>query len=507
MSVQAVLAVRRRCRGLPGRLTPPSRRGSEYALDYGLRMLARLDLENFRAFEREHLNLSPITVFVGPNNSGKSSILASLRLLVQTLQSLDYQVPLLLNGALGDFGTYKDVVFGNDRRHRLQIGLSVRRPAGRRRGRRARAQANVDYWDLEETEASLALKYRYRTRRRELILDEATVAYGDAHLLTLSYSDDAGRHLLTAVAGLPTPQSVRSRVSPGPVDLYHFLPRVYPFFDEPEQIERLKSATSLSVQDSYGVASDVVFYFSQLLEAEVEYVGPMRLPPQRTYQHTGEAHGRVGGRGENWAAILTREMIGGEAAALLPVLEPWLRDAGLASEIELVWLSDRQYEIRVRHPSTGESENIADVGQGNSQVLPVLVGGLHLRAGSLFMVEEPEIHLHPHAQAQLGDFFRDLYRRGVQSLIETHSEYVVLRLQEHVASGQLPPEAVRFYYVDATRDKKNVRELTLDRNGTFENEMPHGFFPQRYLEPRRLARARGEAALKRKQSELDENPD
>lgn len=464
-------------------------------------MLASLDLQNFRAFQSERLDLRPITVFLGPNNSGKSSIIAAVRLLVQTLHSLDYQVPLLLNGALGDFGTYKDVVFRNDRRHRLHIGVGFREPSPQRRRtgrvRQSPAPPSRPFRDLDPEVAHLGLKYRYRTRRRELILDEASMWRGDHNLLTLTYSDDARRHLLTQLAGHEISSSVRSRFN-GHVDLHHFLPRVYPY------VLREDEGLATATPDEFGVALEQAYgaslYLWRLLETMVEYVGPMRLPPQRTYQHTGESHSRVGGRGENWAAILARETVNPETPDLLEILIPWLTRAGLASDIEVVWLSDRQYELRVAHAVTRESQNIADVGQGNSQVLPVLVGGLHLPPASVFLVEEPEIHLHPHAQAELGDFFVNLYERRVQSLIETHSEYVVLRLQQHVAAGRIPTDHLRFYFVCADGEKKSIRSLELTEDATFTTDLPSGFFPERLVEPRRLARIRGERKLQRSET-------
>jgi AAA15 family ATPase/GTPase len=68
-------------------------------------MLTSLRLKYFKAFEQLDLEIRPITIFIGPNNSGKSSIIASLRVLVQTIESYDTKIPLLLNGTMGDFGT------------------------------------------------------------------------------------------------------------------------------------------------------------------------------------------------------------------------------------------------------------------------------------------------------------------------------------------------------------------------------------------------------------------
>lgn len=175
----------------------------------------------------------------------------------------------------------------------------------------------------------------------------------------------------------------------------------------------------------------------------------------------------------------------------MPLVGSWLKAAGIAADVKVTWLSDRHFEVGIKHPVTGEVENILDVGRGTSQVLPVLIGGYRLRAGDTYLVEEPEIHLHPRAQASLGDFFCELTQRGVQSIVETHSEYLITRLQQHVASGALRPEQVVFYYVSASGGSKRLQSMELSPEATFVGGIPGGFFPQRLEEANRLVQARG----------------
>src|SRR5215207_11230520 len=68
-------------------------------------VIRRLQLSDFKAFHDLRLDFAPLTILLGPNNSGKSSIIAAVRLLAQTMQSADPDLPLLLDGPMGDFGT------------------------------------------------------------------------------------------------------------------------------------------------------------------------------------------------------------------------------------------------------------------------------------------------------------------------------------------------------------------------------------------------------------------
>lgn len=167
----------------------------------------------------------------------------------------------------------------------------------------------------------------------------------------------------------------------------------------------------------------------------------------------------------------------------------WMNKATIAKDFKFHLLSDRHFEVLVQHPLTLEFENLADVGYGSSQVLPVIAGGYNMPSESVFVVEQPELHLHPGAQSELGDFFRDLYDQKVQSLVETHSEHLILRLQTHVALGHIPARDLLVYYVYPVANKKGVVRLSLREDGMFEQDWPQGFFEERLKEVTALARA------------------
>ena len=217
----------------------------------------------------------------------------------------------------------------------------------------------------------------------------------------------------------------------------------------------------------------------------------MRRAPERTYVNTGVASRRIGADGSAWPTMIASGSP--QRKRELDAASNWLSAAGIARSVTVSWIGDRHYEIVVTNPVTGEPENIADVGQGTSQVLPVIIAGLRLRPDDTLIVEEPEIHLHPRAQAALGDYFANLCNRGVQALVETHSEYFIVRLQQQIASGQLDPEHVMLYYVYSEPDGKKIKPVTLDDTASFRDQIPGGFFPQRIDEARKLIEARGRA--------------
>ena len=131
-----------------------------------------------------------------------------------------------------------------------------------------------------------------------------------------------------------------------------------------------------------------------------------------------------------------------------------------------------------------------DIGIGVSQVLPVLVSA-YASENELLAIEQPEIHLHPALQAELGDVFLEsaLGGDGNTFLIETHSEHLLLRILRRIretTDGELPqgvpdvhPEHVAVLYVQPGREDTEVLHIPVTADGEFERTWPNGFFAER----------------------------
>lgn len=242
---------------------------------------------------------------------------------------------------------------------------------------------------------------------------------------------------------------------------------------------------------------------------QTEILGPLRKAPERTYLFSGERPRHAGVGGEQTVDILATDQSrrGRSKGNIAKKVSRWLQMAEVASNVKIdqIYDSARHFEVSVTHPVTGESVNLADAGYGCSQVLPVLVAGYNLaqreRGPSdnlIYIVEQPEIHLHPKAQAELGRFFLDLRKSGITSLVETHSEHMIVRIQSYIADPDTPlsPDDVVFYYVYGEGEGKHVKKMEVDETGTFTEEWPEGFFPQHMEEALKLARNRAHRAAR-----------
>jgi hypothetical protein len=142
-----------------------------------------------------------------------------------------------------------------------------------------------------------------------------------------------------------------------------------------------------------------------------------------------------------------------------------------------------QTHFQGRNMDTGARCHLSDFGVGVSQCIPILVQGALLQKGQLLMVEQPEAQLHPTAQLGLGSFFADLWTRfGVPSLVETHSDNLLLRIRKLVAKGKLSPDDVSVAYFSVEGRTLAVKNLDVQEDGGLQEGLPMEFFGADLLE-------------------------
>lgn len=250
-------------------------------------MIKNITASNFRSFRHLNADLASITLFVGPNNSGKSSAVSVIRLLSQTAESNDPNVRLLLDGALGDFGTYKDLVHGNETRRHLEISFTL--------------EVDENTVMQGNKEIRFQLHYKYRSSLKETILKKID-CYGDKlHQLSAEYNEDSERFSIKRLDNTPVPPALLSSGSFRGFDVRNFMPRQMfmttaetddPWAKQAIAKTRIVSRNAAMVSRSFHA---------------IEYVGAMRVPPTRTYLYTGERRQKVGANGEHAITMLAMD--------------------------------------------------------------------------------------------------------------------------------------------------------------------------------------------------------
>ena len=201
------------------------------------------------------------------------------------------------------------------------------------------------------------------------------------------------------------------------------------------------------------------------------HVPGLRGNPERVYKTTATGPDFPGTFENYVASVVARWQAGNDAR--LNQLEEMLIALGLTGKIATKAVDYTQIELRVgRLPqpkSAGDLVNIADVGFGVSQVLPVLVALLIAEPEQLVYLEQPELHLHPKAQYALAKILAETARRGVRLVVETHSALLLLMVQTLVAEGNLDPELVKLHWFSRSDENgmTSIQSADLDENGAF----------------------------------------
>jgi predicted ATPase len=436
-------------------------------------MLRYLTLRNFRAFKQQKFEFARINVFVGPNNSGKSSIISAINLLAQTARDNDANVPLVLRGRFDDLGTFQDVVHGNNPNTPLSLEFGIGK-------------------------FSYHIDYKYRSQRREIEIAKYSLSDDDGQIFeyTLGPKETYKLRYEYRLFENVVPGTTKRRPAFLGLDVYDHNISLIRFSDKekdiPEATKKFLTKIDNSIRQSQRLLTNTFRYFDSL--------SPFREPPTRTFLFSGASPGNVGRTGANAIDMLVSDNFrrGREKVRLIENVSRWFASTKMSRGIKVKALTSRHYEICVVGHD-GRDHNICDVGFGCSQVLPVLIGALNIgnmmsfraftESNPIYIVQEPEIHLHPDAQAELGTFFVNLFKDSGQVFIETHSSNLIIRLQRHVAAGDISAKDLRIFYVSSGEVPPTVSVVNVNDSGFFEGNWPGGFFPQRQEESLALARA------------------
>ena len=234
----------------------------------------------------------------------------------------------------------------------------------------------------------------------------------------------------------------------------------------------------------------------------IQYLGPLREPPGKTESTSPTVRpSYIGQSGEFTASVLNRlgseevniPMPNGEqsSVSLVEAVKAWGAQLGLLQAIRVVQEPKVGNTIIVKTEGLDKEVALDAVGVGVSQLLPVLVLCLLSEPGSVILLEQPELHLHPALQQRLADFLIAIARSGRQLIVETHSEYMVSRLRRRIAEDPddelLSISKVIFAERDGQTGITTYRDVELSPYGDID-EWPKGFFDQAAAEEREIIR-------------------
>lgn len=239
-------------------------------------------------------------------------------------------------------------------------------------------------------------------------------------------------------------------------------------------------------------------YIEWFFSTSVKYIGPLRDEPKPLYPLGGGSESfDVGYKGELTAAVLDAHKyspvsyitsadfisLGARAktqgTTLAAAVQDWLRYIGVADGIETSDQGKLGHELRVTPVGSAVMHDLTHVGVGVSQLLPILVQALLMPSHAILILEQPELHLHPRVQSRLADFLVSLSLAGKQSIVETHSEYLInkLRFLSAKEEGDGISKLSKIYFVQKENGSSVYNPICINEFGVITN-WPQGFFDE-----------------------------
>ena len=222
---------------------------------------------------------------------------------------------------------------------------------------------------------------------------------------------------------------------------------------------------------------------------DLTYITAEREGPRETYPLEDQHAVRVvGPQGQNAVSVLyrardehisTKLMVEGVAPTLLHQLGARLASFffGCAIDVQQVPKANA-VTLGIRTSSDTGFLRPVHCGFGITQILPIIVATLSLTKGSIMLIENPEVHLHPAGQALMGQLLAEAAHAGIQTIVETHSDHVLNGIRRSVKSELILAEEVEIHFFkQRSLDASQVLSPTLDSSGNID-VWPEGFFDQ-----------------------------
>lgn len=431
--------------------------------------ITELNISGYKSLGKtQSLTIRPITLLAGANSSGKSSMLQPLLLLKQTLEASHDPGPLKIDGPNVVFSNTSQMfshAANHEAANELKVGIGYM-------GDGVQRSLALEFEQTEDRTISLARekvgKYRY---------EQGIAKYGEKVEITEGPIDVDTARKAARDFGYREFQSDGypawlNDVSARGVRTRCFL-----------NIEVERVFEGLGTHFHIPTGSQVDSLISGLIHVP-SFRGPVnsrtlpRVPIAKNFP--GLMHSYLASLIHFWG--LESQQLAG--------LEQDLETLGLATKVKVQPVDDTSLEVMVGRHIPGsqknrqQSVNVSDVGSGLSHVMAVLVALWAANSDQLVIIELPELHLHPRAVHLLAKVLLSAEERGVQMVVETHSELLLLGIQTLVASGELDPNRVSLNWFSLDDDGDTIiNQADVNPDGSF------GDWPVDFLEVEMFAQA------------------
>lgn len=403
--------------------------------------MRKLYVKNYKGFGELVIDIQDFNFLVGENSTGKTSILK----LISLLSTPDFWLSMDFNSSNIELGYYDEIFQRNCADKHFRIGIQV--PLGKDSFKRILMTfveqdsiPKIDNVKMTSGKSDLYIKFGKKTTYK---IKEAKIEIPfkewcqkvTIRSKSITFPDKGDGLPFGFLLSLIESQAFDNKAPEGGF-------RVYPL---------LGSITALA---------------------------PIRAKVKRTYDGFVS---KFSPEGDHIPVVLKKILENAskdKETKIIKSLEAFGKESNLFDKIEVSTLGDKPsspFEINILYGDM--PVRIGNVGYGVSQVLPVIVEIL-ANTNEFFIIQQPEVHLHPKAQAAFGEIIYTSFNTNSNKfLIETHSDYTINRFRQKLASrkkgDKLPKAHILFFERD--HNKNNVFQISIDEHGEIDSDVPDAY--------------------------------
>ncbi|PCI04550.1 MAG: hypothetical protein COB78_09645 [Hyphomicrobiales bacterium] len=422
----------------------------------------KIALNNFRGFHKQKfVDVRRLTLLVGENSAGKSSFLAATKFLMDFTGGTS--LPSFNTGTF-QLGTFDQIAHnrggGAGRARSFSLSMRFSTSDGKEAKKKPASEnleAILDFYSHESQAfvSSIIIKNdegSFLTKVADNKLSyEFTVKNGSRYKLNMPDH-------LSIPTGLDLPFFWASTL----MQIRYFVKNTNEGGQESEVPDKVVQMVQL-------ICEQAIDRFRHR-EGDAEVIAAIRSKPLRTYTPGMEVHDGEGAHVPVAMAKLSRSRNKNSKDAwnkLKKSIDGFGKDSEMFKEIFVKSFGKSASDpFQIQFVSEGPKTNLVDLGYGTSQVIPILYEVAVGSAEDSFLIQQPEVHLHPRAQAALGEYFiQALKNEDKAFILETHSDFIVDRVRKAVADGVLQPEDVSILFFERKKLENSITQIELDKNG------------------------------------------
>ncbi len=424
--------------------------------------IRKLIIEDVRCFAgRQEFNIRPLTFLVGENSTGKSTVLGCFQVLHSFIGRNDYDPDLNFNIEPYQMGAFADIARrATPRTRSFVLGLKF---DAKNKNREETVEYLLTLEEREKGSEPVVQEHRVVSTSGEIVFrgidqevdlsDERSGSYRHFEFIDSTRKGETKKFLIKA--------------PPYDLDISIFaMLDISSMMLEAEKGKRPDKKEEIrKYVQKFAVSFRKEFFSERDWPARVNAYSfaPIRSKPQRTYDPLKES---ISPEGSDIPMMLMNMFRADELAweELKEDLTKFGKSSGLFTDIHVRRLGKSmgdpfQLQIKVKGPKA----NMIDVGYGVNQLLPILVRMFNSDPRTTFLMQQPEVHLHPKGQAELSSLLVDLVKqREHKFIVETHSDHMVDRARIEIMKKRISPEDVSLIYLEPAGNSVKVHNIEFD---------------------------------------------